>query len=168
MALTIGIVGLGRVGRRVAALLAPFGCRMLGSDVQTDLQWLAAHRVELVSIEELLQSADLVTLHLPYATGDLHHYFNSARIASMKPGSFLINTSRGGLVEEPAIFEALTSGQLAGAAIDTFEAEPYSGVLIHAPNIILSPHAGSYARSTRQRMELEAVQNMVAALALQS
>ena len=86
---------------------------------------------------------------------------NAERIAMMKPGSFLLNTSRGALIDEQAVADALASGHLAGAAVDTFEHEPYTGLLLQAPNMILSPHAGSYARATRNRMELEAAQNLI-------
>ncbi len=159
--ITVGIVGLGRVGRRVAAILRPLGTKVVATDVLPDHDWIAAHGVSLMTLPQLLAASDVVSLHLPYASGDLHRLMNAERIAAMKPGSFLINTSRGALIDEPAVADALQSGHLAGAAIDTFEHEPYAGLLLQAPNIILSPHAGSYARATRNRMELEAAQNLV-------
>jgi D-3-phosphoglycerate dehydrogenase len=159
--ISVGIVGLGRVGKRVAMMLRPFGTKLLATDVMPDHDWIAAHGVSLVSLPQLLAASDVVSLHLPYATGELHHLINAERLAAMKPASFLLNTSRGALVDEEAVRGALQSGQLAGAAIDTFEHEPYTGVLLDAPNVILSPHAGSYARATRNRMELEAAQNLV-------
>ena len=163
--ITVGIVGLGRVGKRVAAILRPLGTKVIASDVMPDHDWIAAHGVSLMTLPQLLATADIVSLHLPYASGDLHRLMNAERIAAMKPGSLLINTSRGALIDEQAVGEALHSGHLAGAAIDTFEQEPYTGLLLQAPNMILSPHAGSYARATRNRMELEAAQNLVAELA---
>ncbi len=163
--ITVGIVGLGRVGRRVAAILRPLGTKVVATDVLPDHDWIAAHGVSLMTLPQLLATADVVSLHLPYASGDLHRLLNAERIAAMKPGSFLLNTSRGALIDEQAVSDALHSGHLAGAAIDTFEQEPYTGLLLQAPNVILSPHAGSYARATRNRMELEAAQNLVTGLA---
>ena len=163
--ITVGIVGLGRVGRRVAAILRPLGTKVVAADVMPDHDWIAAHGVSLMTLPQLLAASDVVSLHLPYASGDLHRLMNAERIATMKPGSFLINTSRGALIDEQAVSDALQSGHLAGAAIDTFEQEPYTGILLKAPNMILSPHAGSYARATRNRMELEAAQNLVTGLA---
>lgn len=163
--ITVGIVGLGRVGRRVAAILRPLGTKLIATDVMPDHDWIAAHGVSLMTLPQLLAASDVVSLHLPYASGDLHRLMNAERIAAMKPGSYLINTSRGALIDEQAVADALKSGHLAGAAVDTFEQEPYTGLLLQAPNMILSPHAGSYARATRNRMELEAALNLVAGLA---
>ena len=162
--ITVGIVGLGRVGRRVAAILRPLGTKIVAADVMPDHDWIAAHGVSLMTLPQLLATADVVSLHLPYASGDLHRLMNAERLATMKPGSFLINTSRGALIDEQAVCDALQSGHLAGAAVDTFEQEPYTGLLLQAPNVILSPHAGSYARATRNRMELEAAQNLIGEL----
>lgn len=159
--ITVGIVGLGRVGKRVAAMLRPLGTRVIATDVLPDHDWIAAHGVSLMTLPQVLAAADVVSLHLPYASGDLFRLMNAERIATMKPGSYLLNTSRGALIDEQAVADALQSGHLAGAAIDTFELEPYTGLLLQAPNLILSPHAGSYARATRNRMELEAAQNFI-------
>ncbi|MBE2204482.1 MAG: phosphoglycerate dehydrogenase [Chthoniobacterales bacterium] len=162
---TVGIAGLGRVGRRVGTFLDMLGAKIVACDVHPDHAWLAAHpRVTLVDIGELLPAADLVTLHLPSAAKEMHHFMNATRIAHMKPGSYLVNTSRGALIDEAALTAALDSGHLAGAALDVFEHEPYQGVLINQPNVILSPHAGSYARATRVRMEIEASQNLLTTL----
>ena len=163
--ITVGIVGLGRVGKRVAAMLRPLGSRVIATDVLPDHDWIAAHGVSLMTLPQVLAAADVVSLHLPYASGDLFRLMNAERIATMKPGSYLLNTSRGALIDEQAVCDALQSGHLAGAAVDTFEQEPYTGLLLQAPNVILSPHAGSYARATRNRMELEAAQNLLAGLA---
>ncbi|MEO6054899.1 MAG: phosphoglycerate dehydrogenase [Chthoniobacterales bacterium] len=166
--MTIGLVGLGRVGKRVASLLQPYGCKLLGADLKPDQDWAATHRVELMPIEQLLTQADVITLHLPYATAELHHFINKKRIASMKPGSFLINTSRGALVDDNALAAALEDGHLGGIALDVYEEEPYLGPLLKAPRTILSPHSGSYARATRTRMECEAAKNLLTELARSS
>jgi D-3-phosphoglycerate dehydrogenase len=161
---TIGIIGLGRIGKRVAAFLEKLGPNILASDCAPDHAWLSAHQVTLVSPEEILPASDVVSLHLPSASGEMHHYMNGDRFRRMKPGSFLINTSRGALVDELALCSALDAGHLAGAALDVFEHEPYSGQLRDYPNVILSPHSGSYARATRTRMEMEAASNLLIAL----
>lgn len=163
---TVGVIGLGRIGRRLAAALDLLGAQVVACDTLPDQVWLAAHpRVRLVDAEELLPAADVVSLHLPSAHGPLHHYMNATRLAAMKPGAYLINTSRGGLIDEQALVAALNSEHLAGAAIDVFEEEPYqNGPLANQANVILSPHVGSFARATRARMEIEAAQNLLQAL----
>lgn len=161
---TIGIIGLGRIGKRVAAFLEKMGATILASDCTPDHAWLSAHQVTLVSPEEILPASDVITLHLPSASGELHHFLNRNRLRKMKPGSFLINTSRGALLDEVALCESLTEGHLAGAALDVFEHEPYDGPLLTYPNVILSPHSGSYAKATRARMEMEAATNLLNAL----
>jgi D-3-phosphoglycerate dehydrogenase / 2-oxoglutarate reductase len=163
--ITLGIIGLGRVGKRVASVIQPFGARVLACETTPDHEWIAAHGVSLVTLSELLGASDIVSLHLPYATGELHYLMNADRLKSMKRGSSLINTSRGALIDEEALCAALRDEHLAGAAIDVFEHEPYHGPLTKFTNVILSPHAGSYARATRNRMELEAAQNLLGALA---
>ena len=164
---TVGLVGLGRVGKAVTQALAPFQVRVLACDPQADTVFAQAHGVEVTDLERLLQEAEIVSLHLPYHTG-VHHLLDRDRLARMRPGAYLINTARGGLVDEEALCEALRAGRLAGAFIDTFEREPYRGPLAELPNVILSPHVGAYARESRLAMEIEAVENLLAHLALPS
>src|SRR5258708_3625508 len=97
--ITAGIIGLGRVGKRVASIIQPFGARVLACETTPDYEWIASHGVSLVTVEELLSASDIVTLHLPYATGELHHFINADRLKTMKQGSYLINTSPGALVD---------------------------------------------------------------------
>lgn len=160
---TVGIVGLGKVGKAVARALEPFQVTALAYDPKPDWEFANTHGVRFTSLGELLQAADIVTLHLPYHP-DLHHLINRGRLAEMRQGAYLINTSRGGLVDEEALCEALQSGKLAGAFVDTFEIEPYRGPLLQAPGVILSPHVGAYARESRLLMEVEAVQNLLESL----
>jgi D-3-phosphoglycerate dehydrogenase len=161
--LTVGIMGLGRIGKRLASLLKTFDAAIIGYDIEPDREWAAAAGVRVVNRDEVLRESDVLCLHLPYEKR-LHHLIGSREIATMKPGSFLVNTSRGGLVDEEALRAALASGRLAGAAIDTFEQEPYSGPLRELESVILTPHIGSYARAGRIRMERESVQNILAGL----
>lgn len=156
---TVGIVGCGRIGSYVAKILEAFGCRLLGFD-----PFCTSHQhVELTTLETLVQEADIVTLHLPYSETN-HHLINEDQIARMKQGALLVNASRGGLIDETALAEALHSGKLAGAAIDSFEQEPYSGPLTKLKNTLLTGHIGSYAKEGRMIMERQAVENLLKAL----
>jgi D-3-phosphoglycerate dehydrogenase / 2-oxoglutarate reductase len=161
MGRTVGIVGLGRIGRRLATLLAPFGVRIIASDRAPDQLVAKRLGVDYVPLEQLLAEADVVTLHLP---GSDRPIVGAAELAMRKPDAVLLNTSRGGLVDEAALYAALSDGRLGGAYIDTFEDEPYEGPLRELPNVLLTPHAGSFAAEARARMEMEAVDNMLAAL----
>lgn len=162
--LTVGIIGLGRIGKRVAMLARQLGAVVVGSDIAPDPDWVEAQGVRLLTKAELLRVADVLSLHLPYTSGDLYHVIGRPQLAAMRPGSYLVNTSRGGLVDEAALFDALKSGHLAAAALDTFEREPYDGPLKQLENVILTPHIGSYAREARTRMETEAAVNLIRAL----
>lgn len=156
---TIGIVGLGRIGMRVASILAAFGSRLLACDREVRECALA----EMVPFAELLARSDIVTLHVPLndATRGL---VGANEIAAMKQGALLVNAARGGIVDEVALADALRSGKLGGAAIDCFETEPYTGPLLGFDNVQLSAHMGSYAREARALMEAEACEALVAGL----
>ena len=159
---TVGIVGFGRVGRRLAELLAPFRLRLLAHDVLPDRVAAAALDVEIVELRELLVAVDIVTLHL---SGPPEECVVAApELALLRPGAIVVNASRGGYVDESALQAALAEGRLGGAYLDTFEHEPYDGPLRELPNVVLTPHAGSYAREARARMEIEAVENLLEAL----
>jgi len=157
---TVGIVGLGKVGKAVVQSLQPFHVRVLAYDPYPDWAFARGYAVEYTDLGPLLQASDIVSLHVPYHP-DLHHLISRERLAEMRQGAYLLNTSRGGLVDEEALCEALHSGRLAGAFIDTFETEPYRGPLLEAPGVILSPHVGAYARESRLLMETEAVENLL-------
>lgn len=158
--MTIGIIGCGRIGTRVGRILQAFGCRVVGFDpfLETHPLWT------LLPLEGLLAEADLVTLHVPYTDAN-HHLIDGARMRCMKPGAYLVNASRGGLVDEVALAEFLQSGRLGGAALDCFEQEPYAGPLAGLPNTLLTGHIGSYAREGRVIMEQQAAENLVRSLA---
>lgn len=157
---TVGIIGLGKVGKAVIRALQPFGVRVLAYDPMEDARFARKYGLRYTTLDELLQESDIVSLHLPYDPG-VHHLLNRERLVQMRPGSYLINTSRGGLVDEEALGDLLQDGQLAGAFIDTFENEPYNGPLTQIPSVILSPHVGAYARESRVAMESEAVENLL-------
>jgi phosphoglycerate dehydrogenase-like enzyme len=141
--MTVGYVGMGRIAQAVAARLAAFGTRGIYFD-----PLVAQHAsVTRTSMEELLARADVVSLHLPL-TPQTRHLMNAANLARMKPGAYLVNTARGGLVDEGALLEALQSGRLAGAALDVFEQEPVRAghPLAGLPNVVLTPHISAGTR----------------------
>jgi D-3-phosphoglycerate dehydrogenase len=125
--------------------------------------FIRAEDFENCSLKELCTQSDVLTLHVPYSD-KTHHIISSELIQAMKPGSFVVNVSRGGLVDEVSLLRALESGHLAGAALDCFEQEPYFGPLSKLENVQMTAHMGTYARETRDLMEREASQLMVKAL----
>lgn len=160
---TVGLVGLGRVGRRLIELLSPFEVAVLACDPCEDREFAMANDVEYVSLDNLLERSDIVSLHLPYGK-QAHHLIDRSRLGRMKPDAVLVNCARGGIVDEGALYEVMLAGRLGGAHIDTFEHEPYDGPLTELQNVTCSPHIGSYAVEGRIRMEREAVQNLIESL----
>lgn len=155
---TVGLVGFGRIGKRVATLLSAFGASVIISDAQ-----VKASDFQNLELDELCAKADVLSLHLPY-NESTHHIINEKRINLMKKGSYIVNISRGGLIDETMLLGALKSGHIAGAALDCFEQEPYEGELRNLENVQITAHMGSYARETRDLMEQEASNLLVNAL----
>jgi D-3-phosphoglycerate dehydrogenase / 2-oxoglutarate reductase len=156
---TIGIIGCGRIGTKVARFLEALGCKIIGYDPACN----SHGHIEIQSLERVLRDSHVISLHLPYMT-KTHHFMNQARISQMMPGAYLINAARGGLVDEQALYSALADKHLAGAALDCFEQEPYTGPLASLDNILLTGHIGSYAREGRIMMESQAAQNLISQL----
>jgi len=153
---TVGIMGLGRIGNKVASLCASFAARVIAHDpVLRD----TPSGVEWVEPQELLSQSDVVSLHTPYGE-KTHHLINKKSLAAMKRGAILINTARGGLVDETELVKALQDGQLSAVGLDVFESEPYLGVLRDIPQVVLTPHLASSAIESRREMELEAAANL--------
>jgi D-lactate dehydrogenase len=119
---TVGIVGTGKIGRIAAQIFRGFDCRVLAHDAQPDSEWGRRHSVEYVPIEDLLAGSDIVSLHLPL-NPDTHHLINQRSLDAMKSGAYLINTSRGKLVDTRALIAALKKGRLGGVALDVYEEE---------------------------------------------
>jgi D-3-phosphoglycerate dehydrogenase len=155
---TVGVIGFGRIGRNVARLVSAFGAKVIVHDPFTH-----AKDFENCSLKELCEQSDVLTLHVPFSD-ETHHIIGSEEIQAMKPGSFVVNVSRGGLVDEDSLLSALESGHLAGAALDCFEQEPYFGPLSKLENVQMTAHMGTYARETRDLMEQEASLLLVKAL----
>lgn len=154
---TVGVVGLGHIGRRVAALCLAFGAKVIAHDPYLQQ---AHSNIPLLPFEQLIKEANIISLHIPYSP-NTHHLISADTLNRMKPGTFLINAARGGLIDEAALVEALTSGHIGGAALDVFEQEPYQGPLLSCNNVVMTSHIGSLAKESRQRMELEAAENLL-------
>lgn len=158
---TLGVVGFGGIGRLAAQLARGLGMRVVGCDAALPTghpAWQEAGAAPL-ALDELLAQADVVTLHVPL-TADTRHLLDAARIGRMRPGAILINTSRGGIVDEAALAAALRAGHLRGAALDVFEEEPLpaGSALAGVPNLILTPHIAGLTQEANTR-----VSDMVAA-----
>ncbi len=159
---TLGIVGLGEIGQAVARRASGFGMRVIA--------WTRSGRrvagVESVSaLDALLAEADVVSVHVA-RTPETVGLIGAPQIAAMKRGALLVNTARGGIVDERAVCAALASGRLGAAALDVFETEPLpmDSPLLAAPNLVLAPHIGSATRETRARMAELCLRNLVAGL----
>lgn len=157
---TVGIVGVGRIGKRVIRHLSGLGPRILTNDLAPDLDFGIRYGVEWVDRQELLRCADVISVHLPL-TPLTHYYIGTRELALMKPDAILINTARGEIVDLEALEVALSAGQIGAAAIDVYEQEPYSGPLSKFDNVIFTCHMGSCSQDCRLRMELEATEECI-------
>lgn len=155
---TVGIVGFGRIGRRVAELVGAFGARVVFFDPLHDAN--DPRRVD--SLVSLASQSDVLTLHAPF-TQETRHIVDSALLSQMKPGSLLVNAARGELVDEAALLAALRAGRIF-AALDCFANEPYTGSLRECDNALLTAHMGSLTAETRTEMEHTAATELVAEL----
>lgn len=161
---TVGILGLGRIGRKVAELLKPFGCEIIACDAHPQRPWLEQNPIQIMPLSELLEHSDILSIHVSHSP-DLPPLLGKMELNLMKPGAWLLNLARGHVVDEPALYEALSSKHLAGAALDVFVQEPYTGPLCDLPNVIGTQHIASYAQEAKLAMELESVKNLLKALA---
>ena len=150
---TVGIVGYGRIGQAVGRL-----CKSLGMEViYTNLSEVKGSVGKLVDFDTLLALSDIITIHA-VLTDQTKNMFNASSLARMKKGSYLLNLARGPIVDEQALYDALKSGQLAGAAIDVYWQEPYTGKLLELDNVILTPHIGASTKEAQLRIGGEIVQ----------
>jgi D-3-phosphoglycerate dehydrogenase len=122
--------------------------------------------VQYTELNTLLKESDIVSLNINL-TDQTKYLINKTRLKLMKSDSVLINTSRGEIVDELALYTALKNGKLAGAGLDVFEQEPYSGLFTELENVVLTPHIGSYAKEVRVQMEIEAAQNLIKGLLIE-
>lgn len=140
----VGIIGYGNIGRRLAKLLKGFDCRILAYDPFPNEEAAKADGVEFVSLEEIFAQSDAISIHVPY-TEQTHHMVNKETLALMKPTAVIVNTARGNIIDEEALYEALKSGQIAGAGVDVFAKEPLpvDSPLLALENAVLTPHVSS-------------------------
>jgi D-3-phosphoglycerate dehydrogenase len=137
---TLGLVGLGRIGRMVAQRAHGFEMRILAHEPKPEMDFVQEYGIEVVSLEELLRRSDFVTLHTPL-TPETRNMINGERLALMRRGAYLINTARGGLVDEDALYEALSTGAIAGAGLDVRRVEPPQDARFSdLDNVVLTPH----------------------------
>lgn len=157
----VGIIGFGRIGKKVAELLLLLGAHISFCDPAINEDQKGCRKQKLGN---LLKESDIICLHI--SSESLKHYplLGQREIYAMKKGSFLVNCSRGGVVDEKALYGALKDGHLSCAAVDVFTQEPYRGDLLELENVILTPHIGSYAKEARGEMEKEAVNNLLKGL----
>jgi gluconate 2-dehydrogenase len=162
---TLGIFGLGRIGQVVARRAIGFEMNVIYHDVRRAAPEIEqACRASFVNKDELLAQADIMTIHVPYSS-ETHHLISQPELKQMKPTAILINASRGGVVDDSALIEALRSGTIAAAGLDVFENEPkLNPGFLELKNVVLAPHIASSSRATRYKMAMLAAQNLVAAL----
>ncbi len=161
---TIGIVGLGRVGRRVARLCLALGMTVLAHDPYIREESVDDRRISLAGLSELLASADYVTMHVP-ATKETTDFLDEAALRLMKPGAFFINTAHGGIIKEALLAEALKEGRLAGVAVDVWNEEPpFNSPLIALDRVIHTPHIGDNTAEARQDLSLQIAEQVRDAL----
>jgi D-3-phosphoglycerate dehydrogenase len=157
---TVGIIGCGHIGKDLTPILRAFGCQVLSHDILDFPEFYAAHQVKPVELEELLQGSDIVTLHVPL-TDSTRNILTADRLAMMKPDAILINTARGGLVDEAALLHLLTDGKLAGAGFDVFNTEPPENLeLLRLPNFLATPHIGGSSEEAILAMGRAAIKGL--------
>ncbi len=160
---TVGIVGLGRIGVAVAQRLKGFGCHILYTGNQPKAAAAETVGAEFVEMATLLAESDFVTAHCPY-NQNTHHLFNAEFFRQMKPTAIFVNTTRGGTVDQDALYAALSNGEIAAAGLDvtTPEPLPITHPLLTLPNCVVLPHIGSASVATRTKMALMAAENLIA------
>jgi D-3-phosphoglycerate dehydrogenase len=164
--LTLGLVGFGRVGREVAQRATAFGMRVLATAPHTTTATMAESGVQKVSLDELLERSDFVSLHLPL-TAETRHLIDERRLRRMRPSAYLINTSRGAIVDEAALVRALQEGWIAGAGLDVLEVEPPrpDSPLLSLENVILTPHASYYSDDSLAYLQRSVAEEVTGVLA---
>jgi D-3-phosphoglycerate dehydrogenase / 2-oxoglutarate reductase len=162
---TLGLLGFGKIAKALASKVEPLGMKVLVYDPYLDPALIAQHGVEAVSLDRLLAEADTVSIHVPLSP-ETRNIVGKRELARMKPTAFLINTSRGGIVDEQVIAVALKEGRLGGAALDVLSVEPPPAdhPLRQAPNVILTPHLAFYSRESVIELQTKAAEEVARAL----
>lgn len=158
----LGIVGYGRIGSKVGRIAACLGMTVYAWDILGPS--VVSEPAKYAELDSLLANSDFITLHVPL-TDETKHFINAASLSKVKRGAYIINASRGEVIDEVALYEALRNGVLAGAALDVFEKEPYSGRLAELDNVVMTPHIGSNTREAQARIGDEIVEILLRELA---
>ena len=159
----VGILGLGRIGRMTAEMFRALGNQVAGYDLYPNEEWAKEYGIVVLNLKELLTSCDIITIHVP-GKKDGSAIITKAELDLLKDDAFLVNVSRGGVIDEDDLYDVLTSGKLSAVALDVFNQEPYAGRLCDVENVVLTPHIGSYAKEGKLKMEVDAAQNLINAL----
>lgn len=159
----VGILGLGRIGRMTAEMFRALGNQVAGYDLCPNEEWARENGVKVLDLRELLTTCDIITIHVP-GKADGSAIITKSELDLLKDDAFLVNVSRGGVIDEDALYNVLQSGKLSAVALDVFSQEPYSGPLCDLENVVLTPHIGSYAKEGKLKMEVDAAQNLINAL----
>jgi len=157
---TIGIIGLGVIGKTFIKLVKGFNLNILAYDLVEDVEFANKHKIKYCNIEDLLSQSDIVSIHLNLSN-KTNKFIDENKLKKMKSDSILINTSRGEIVDEKALVKVLKEKKILGAGLDVFDEEPYSGHLTKLDNVVLTPHIGAYSKEIRTKMEIEVVNNLI-------
>lgn len=159
---TVALMGFGNIAKHLAELLKPFRVRILAYDKAPDQAMAARLGVEMVSFEEAMRQADYISIQMP-STPETRHLFNADTLALVKTGACIVNTSRGALIDENALYDALVAGRLAGAALDVFEKEPTDpqNPLLRLPNVLALPHIAGNTREAFAQMAIESARAVI-------
>ena len=158
---TIGIMGLGAIGKVVARCAKGFEMKVIAYDPFINEDYCASHQIGVCTFEEVIEQADVISLHLPL-NDSTKHLIGEEAIGRMKPGAILINTSRGGIIDEDAAYQALKSGKLGGLGLDAFEVEPPAGsLLFEFDNVVATPHTGAHTREATDNMANASIRNLI-------
>lgn len=156
----VGIIGLGRIGKTTALIYKALGCSVIAYDKYADTKWMEENEVSNESFENVITNAEIISIHVPGLDSG-KPLLNETELIKLKPGVIIINLSRGGVVNEKALFSYLKKNPKTFAALDVFIEEPYKGELTKLDNILLTPHIGSYAKEAKLAMEIDAVNNLI-------
>jgi len=157
---TVGIIGTGRIGKRVSEILILLGVKVIACDLFPDKAWANSNRIRYTSQENLLKESDIISLHVSPTESD-KPVIGRKELDQMKSGMILINTSRGQFIDENALYDGLSSKKIGGVGLDVYVNEPYDGDLIQFDNVVLTPHVATLTKESRLEMEVEATQNLL-------
>lgn len=158
---TVGIIGMGFIGKELVKMLKPFNCKILVNDVINQSDYYAENNLIESAKEEIFKNCDVITVHTPL-TKETKHLINKEAFDLMKPNAIVINTARGGIVEENDLITALNNGVIKAAAIDVYEEEPPSNLnLLSLPNLICTPHIGGNAKEAVLAMGMSAISHLI-------